>query len=184
MKKLLTFLMLCAFLHPVYSQPEFKFTGYFIDIPTFQRLNEDIPQLPDVSQNVVSNLTRLRLRPTLYLFPGSRLVVVYELTTLLRNSFLGLGEPPEKTNRQVVPLRWTPINKEHIILTHFIDRLYWRQSFTLGNFIVGRQRIAWGTGRIWNPTDMFNPINPANFSKIEKDGADAASLKLYLGNFT
>ncbi len=49
---------------------------------------------------------------------------------------------------------------------------------------IGRQRIAWGTGRIWNPTDLFNPINPASFDKIEKDGADAAAVKVFLGGFT
>ena len=37
---------------------------------------------------------------------------------------------------------------------------------------------------MWNPTDLFNPINPATFDKIEKDGADAVSVKLYLGSFT
>jgi hypothetical protein len=50
--------------------------------------------------------------------------------------------------------------------------------------IVGRQRIQWGSGRIWNPTDLFSPINPASYDKIEKDGADAVSLKLHLGQFT
>jgi hypothetical protein len=49
---------------------------------------------------------------------------------------------------------------------------------------IGRQRISWGTGRIWNPTDLFNPINPASYDKIEKDGADAVSARYYLGNFT
>ena len=25
---------------------------------------------------------------------------------------------------------------------------------------LGRQRIAWGTGKLWNPTDVLNPYQP------------------------
>jgi hypothetical protein len=32
--------------------------------------------------------------------------------------------------------------------------------------------------------DLFNPINPASYYKIEKDGADAVSAKYAFGNFT
>jgi hypothetical protein len=95
-----------------------------------------------------------------------------------------LLESGEKTNRQIFDLTWNIVNSNHYILNHFIDRLYFRQDFTWGNIVLGRQRISWGTGRIWNPTDLFNPINPANFSKIEKDGADAISCKYNIGQFT
>ena len=35
-----------------------------------------------------------------------------------------------------------------------------------------------------NCIDLFNPINPADYSKIEKDGADAVSFTYSFGNFT
>ena len=63
-------------------------------------------------------------------------------------------------------------------------RLYLRQNVSWGTFILGRQRIQWGTGRIWNPTDLFHPLNPAAYDKIEKDGADAFTAKFHLGDFT
>ena len=81
-------------------------------------------------------------------------------------------------------LRWHPVQEDRFQLQHFVDRLYFRQNFLWGAVIVGRQRISWGSGRIWNPTDLFNPINPASFDKIEKDGADAVSFKYYIGDFT
>ncbi|MFQ5798231.1 MAG: hypothetical protein ACE5H0_05995 [Bacteroidota bacterium] len=87
-------------------------------------------------------------------------------------------------NRQTVDLRWDPVRSIHFTVSHFVDRFYLRQSFNFGNITIGRQRIAWGTGRVWNPTDLFNPINPASFDKIEKDGADALSVKFYFGSFT
>lgn len=38
---------------------------------------------------------------------------------------------------------------------------------------AGRQRIAWGSGRIWNPTDRFNPVQPTALEPDEKLGVDA-----------
>lgn len=166
------------------SQAEFQFSGYVINFSTYQRIDENISEFFRTDNSVFSNFTRLRLRPTYYTAPRTRIALEYEITALLQSSLLAFGEPTERTNRQLVNLHWTPIEEAHFVLTHFIDRLYLWQDFDLGTFIIGRQRIAWGSGRIWNPTDMFNPINPANFNKIEKDGADAVSLKLYLGNFT
>ena len=37
----------------------------------------------------------------------------------------------------------------------------------------GRQRIAWGTGFVWNPTDLLNPTSPFAVEREEKNGVDA-----------
>lgn len=56
---------------------------------------------------------------------------------------------------------------------HRLYRASLRADFTRGHVIVGRQRIAWGSGRLWNPTDRFNPISPTAFEQDEKIGVDA-----------
>ncbi|MBI3288493.1 MAG: hypothetical protein HYZ74_03125, partial [Elusimicrobia bacterium] len=38
---------------------------------------------------------------------------------------------------------------------------------------VGRQRVAWGTGKLWNPTDVLNPYDPSNVERDERRGVDA-----------
>lgn len=38
---------------------------------------------------------------------------------------------------------------------------------------AGRQRIAWGTGKIWNPTDVLNPYSPTSVERDERRGVDA-----------
>lgn len=38
---------------------------------------------------------------------------------------------------------------------------------------LGRQRIGWGSGRIWNPTDRFNPVAPTALEPDQKLGVDA-----------
>ncbi|MFQ5605947.1 MAG: hypothetical protein ACE5HS_21970 [bacterium] len=49
---------------------------------------------------------------------------------------------------------------------------------------IGRQRIAWGTGYVWNPTDLLNPFNPAAVELDEKQGVDAAYLVVPLGSLS
>ncbi len=44
------------------------------------------------------------------------------------------------------------------------------------NIKLGRQRIAWGSGRIWNPTDRFNPVQPTALELEQKLGVDAARV--------
>lgn len=56
-------------------------------------------------------------------------------------------------------------------------------TFTRGDTDVrlGRQRIAWGTGRFWSPLDLFNPINPIALERDERLGVDAVLAEHKLG---
>ncbi|HEY6907677.1 MAG TPA: hypothetical protein VI230_09415 [Ignavibacteriaceae bacterium] len=49
---------------------------------------------------------------------------------------------------------------------------------------LGRQRIAWGTSWVWNPTDLFNPQSPLDFDYEELPGTDAIRLQYYTGPVT
>ncbi len=46
---------------------------------------------------------------------------------------------------------------------------------------VGRQRIAWGTGRFWSPLDILNPISPLALERDERIGVDAVLAEAKLG---
>lgn len=46
---------------------------------------------------------------------------------------------------------------------------------------LGRQRIAWGTGRFWSPLDILNPVSPLALEREERLGVDAALLEAKLG---
>ncbi len=45
----------------------------------------------------------------------------------------------------------------------------------------GRQRIAWGTGKIWNPADVLNPYQPTALERDERPGVDALHVRRGLG---
>jgi hypothetical protein len=46
---------------------------------------------------------------------------------------------------------------------------------------LGRQRIAWGTGRFWSPVDLLNPPNPVALEREERPGVDALLAERKLG---
>ena len=169
----------------IHAQPEYDFSGYVVDLPIVQFTNSKLAKLFGTKENQFLNLTRVRLRPTMYLWDGARINAEYEIAALYFNSLNTFSLTTTGGNsRQLLDLTWKPVDKKNFTVTHLIDRLYFRQGFNWGDVEIGRQRISWGTGRVWNPTDLFNPINPAAYYKLEKDGADIVSLKYIFGNFT
>lgn len=165
----------------------FDYSGYIYDQPSLQFVPKSV-DLFDESQITdnffLTNLTRVRIRPVLKLDENTRVEMHYEILGLASKvPLLGLIETGG-SNRQLLNLSNTFISDDNFTARQNIDRLYIKHIFTWGETVLGRQRISWGVGRVWQPTDLFNPINPANFSKIEKDGADALSTKFYIGDFT
>jgi len=102
---------------------------------------------------------RIDLRPTskilLHLEP--------EYATLIKSLVVPLFESPELDK-----LNW--------------DRLYLKLSFPQTDLTLGKQRIAWGTGHVWNPTDVFNPF-ALSFAVAEEErkGIEAIRLQIPYG---
>ncbi|MCW8824255.1 MAG: hypothetical protein OQK63_09205 [Ignavibacteriaceae bacterium] len=65
-----------------------------------------------------------------------------------------------------------------------VDRLwldYYQENLQV---TLGRQRIAWGTCWVWNPTDLFNPLNVLDFDYEERPATDAIRVQYYTGPVT
>ncbi|MCB0273811.1 MAG: hypothetical protein KDI06_03300 [Calditrichaeota bacterium] len=184
-RRLLRYLPLVAALFstvPGWAQWRPDLSGYLANLPIYQHLSD--PILPGFPQTLKLDLSRLRLRASWSPGRNTLIGMEYEAVALYASQnapFLSLQ--PNRTRQ-----RWdwgkTAIRRDHFTVSHFLDRLYLRQDFDWGNLTAGRQRVAWGSGRIWNPTDLFNPVNPLAFDKLEKDGADLLTGQIYLGNFT
>jgi len=50
--------------------------------------------------------------------------------------------------------------------------------------VVGRQRIPWGVGRLWNPIDRFNAIRPLAIQPDQSPGVDAINARILFTDFT
>ena len=169
------------------SQYEFELTGYVFELPVYQRLGDSIDSLMPgntENKNLYQNITKIRLRPVFTLWDDARIEAAFET----RIDISKYANPIFSSNniypRHLLRMDWNIYDKGDISITESIDRLFYKQTFENFEMTLGRQRINWGVGRIWQPTEMFHPVNPANFGKIEKTGADALSMKYFFGNFT
>jgi hypothetical protein len=72
------------------------------------------------------------------------------------------------------------------------SRGFWRHSLYRGwldwetkhfQVILGRQRIPWGVGRLWNPIDRFNPIAPLAIEPEESPGVDSVVATWFASDF-
>lgn len=102
---------------------------------------------------------RIDLRPS----PKILLHLEPEYATLIKSLVVPLFEAPELDK-----LNW--------------DRLYLKLSFPQTDLTLGKQRIAWGTGHVWNPTDVFNPF-ALSFAVAEEErkGIEAIRLQIPYG---
>jgi hypothetical protein len=63
---------------------------------------------------------------------------------------------------------------------HLLYRGWLRYETDSFEVTLGRQRIALGRGRLWNPSDVFNPIPPLAIEADQRIGVDAALARAHL----
>jgi len=154
----------------------FDYTGYIEDLfnTTKSSLNSD---------TYYDNLVHARLNTRWY--PNNNITGALELR--MRAYY---GSTVENT-----PNFLEQIKSQHEFTQ--LDAVLWNQKESVGYFQVdrvwldwnkgnteitlGRQRIAWGTSWVWNPTDIFNPYNVLDFDYQERPGVDALRVQYYTG---
>ncbi len=52
-------------------------------------------------------------------------------------------------------------------------RAYLKYADAKNLLVIGRQRIPFGVGRVWNPVDIYNPIDITAIESNEREGTDA-----------
>jgi hypothetical protein len=91
----------------------------------------------------------------------------------------GLGEPPAwLTMDQTISTGTTNLYR------HRLYRGWAGLELEQGTLRFGRQRISWGTGKIWNPTDVLNPYQPTTVERDERRGVDALYARYGLGTLS
>lgn len=84
----------------------------------------------------------------------------------------------------IIDMSWVLVNQQSFILHSTIDRLNVRYSKGKWDVNLGRQRINWGVNLAWNPNDLFNVYNFADFDYTERPGADAIRIQYYKSALT
>ncbi len=65
-----------------------------------------------------------------------------------------------------------------------IDRALYKQQFKNTTFALGRQPIDWGSGRFWQPLNVFGAFAPTDLDTDFKPGIDAARLDWFPSDFS
>lgn len=69
-------------------------------------------------------------------------------------------------------------------LRYELDRLYYRRDFSKTSLTIGRQAIDWGSGRFWQPLNLFGSFSPTDLDTDYKPGIDALSMDYYPSAFS
>ncbi len=92
-----------------------------------------------------------------------------------------LGAEAVEPARRLVDFDAALVDGGALRVQHNLDRLLLRWHTQALALTVGRQALSWGTGRLWNPTDLVSPFSPTDVDREVRRGADAVRLSLPLG---
>lgn len=133
-------------------------------------------------ERFTSDLNRLRLEAS-YSADGLSLFAAYDNQMVLGDAvktaeFKALKNVREDTR---FDLSTVTLDRPDIFWSQSLYRLY--GAFSRGPFTVtaGRQRVALGAGRIWNPEDLLNPVSPLQVERDERTGTDAVNMEVTTG---
>jgi hypothetical protein len=143
------------------------------------------PAFDEVGETrVFTSLTRLRLGLDMRAGPHFSAEVVYDneilagsLDTFAASAGDALGRPPY-LNLQGGS-SWDHVRWEHGLYRGYL--FFESRHFEL---VLGRQRIPWGVGRLWNPIDRFNAIPPLALEADQSTGVDAVLARWIVSGFT
>lgn len=154
----------------------------FADCPAFLEVNE---------RDLWQSLTRLRLRFDAELPRGFAATLVYDhellggtLDTLESTLADGFGDDTFLGAEDDIHVLGRRRDDEHLRWRHLLYRAFLRWESPRVRVAVGRQRIAWGVGRLWNPIDRLNAVPPLAIEADQSAGVDAVEVRWIWSGFT
>ncbi len=137
-------------------------------------------------RSFTGDLNRLRLDFDASPFPGIDLKVIYDNEAVLGSvldtpEFRAAGAAGSVT---YFDLDRTSVDRDYLYWRQSLYRAYISCSRGMVTLTVGRQRVALGTGRLWNPEDLLNPVSPLAVERDERRGVDAVAMDISLGAVT
>ncbi len=139
-------------------------------------------------QGVWQSLTRARFRFDVTVNEHLSGVLAYDHELLLGTlDTLGAQLGEAFRLEQLADLTWDVkvggLPTDHVWWRHRIYRGFLRLEAGQLEASVGRQRIPWGVGRLWNPADRFNAIGPLAIEQDQILGVDAVAARWNFSGF-
>lgn len=178
-RKVQWLLLMFAFTSPLIAQPEFQINGYAKNLAIRSKSILD-------EKNYLLNISRFRTKGILDFGEKvhSEIWLDNELMTGNYLSTLDFALSKSIERPTFTDLDWTIVDGKNYQLKQSLFRAFATIYAGSTEIKIGRQRIAWGTGFVWNPTDLLNPFNPAAIELEEKNGVDAVYGVLPFGSLS
>ena len=166
--------------NPVWAQlSSFDYNGYAKYLFSSTRI-------PEIDDRLYDHLLHLRLNTRYYATQNLTAGLELRFRTFYGESAYKIPNYREliQTERDFVELDFYLWDTKYSIGYLEVDRLF--LDFVKDDFqvTVGRQRISWGTCWVWNPTDLFNPLEVLDFDYEERPATDAIRVQYYTGPVT
>ncbi|MBI5746104.1 MAG: hypothetical protein HZA13_03775 [Nitrospirae bacterium] len=152
--------------------------GYYKNLLTISETN--------LKQDYYSDLNRLRFDFNISLASKLSVKIAYDHdlifgSILNTNEFAVLKDQGTDTYYRLDAVL---ADRSEIYWRHSFYRLYLRYTEEKMSLTAGKQRIALGVGKIWNPEDIINPSNPLSIEREERAGSDAIQADFHFGTFS
>ncbi|MDR1417172.1 MAG: hypothetical protein LBJ57_07125 [Prevotellaceae bacterium] len=165
------------------EKPEIlELDGYLKEMPSLYILQKEIPisaaeNMKWTWYNLVHNRLNLKFNATKNL----------SFSVGMRNRFLSggfIGTIPQyadvlSVDNGLADLSWNIFSKDGMVINTSFDRACLDFTVKSVQVKIGRQRVNWGIGLVWNPNDIFNAFSYIDFDYEERPGSDAVSVSWY-----
>lgn len=158
----------------------FQYRGYVKDLRVLSLADDSLGNTQSLQQNLIHNRMNFKL------FGRKHWTFVMELRNrLFYGEFLKYyprtntyGDLLE-TDPGSVDMSWSWIDDRNLVAHTTIDRLWAHYHSEEWDIRFGRQRVNWGQNLVWNPNDLFNVLNFADFDYEERPGMDGVRIQRY-----
>lgn len=177
MLKLITYSLSLLLINFVsFAQNNFEFGGY-------AKYLFSTSKYPQIDERLYDHIFHTRLNTKFFFDDSFSLTGEFRFRTFFGESIHRIPNYSEfiKTNQPMLNMDWMIWKNQNSIVYAETDRLYFDYNNNNFQLTLGRQRIAWGTSWVWNPTDLFNPLSVLDFDYEELPGNDAFRIQYYTG---
>jgi hypothetical protein len=160
--------------------------------PRFDPTCVPVQSFPDCSawdavgdRDVWTSLSRLRLRFDGRATEQLSAVLVYDFEGRIgRRETFGSPLSGDFESKQFLDLEDEISDRGDAHWRQLLYRAYLFYETERLEITLGRQRIPWGVGRLWNPIDRFNAIGPLAIEPDQSQGVDAIQARWLFSGFT
>ena len=157
------------------DNPDLRVSGYYKNVLLRSKTWAD--------ERYTLDLNRLRLELKGQLSAAVAFDLQYDNEVLL-GSYLRTHQFQQQKD-QPPPQYWSAqanyVDRPALYGVHRLYRAQVQIAFGDTDLRIGRQRIAWGTGRFWSPLDLLNPFSPVALEREERLGVDAVLVEHKFG---